>query len=105
MEMAIGAWSTARGHETGYDEESGEWVYLDDYTLADYERPCAKCRLMPTENGHDACIANLPNVEYACCGHGVEDGYIKLFDGTCVDFDVNCETDIVEYCKRMWGGE
>lgn len=27
---------------------------------------------MPTPDGHDACLGELPGVKYACCGHGVE---------------------------------
>lgn len=31
---------------------------------------CNFCDRPPTAEGHDPCIANLPGVEYACCGHG-----------------------------------
>lgn len=27
------------------------------------------CGLRRTRKGHDRCIANLPKVQYACCGH------------------------------------
>lgn len=33
---------------------------------------CPRCGLKATEDGHDPCIANLPNVDFACCGHGLE---------------------------------
>jgi len=37
-----------------------------------FEWPCKKCGAKgPTVKGHDPCIANLPGVEHACCGHGV----------------------------------
>lgn len=94
-----------RGHEIVYDLGLEKWFYLDDNTIADYDRPCVKCGELPTENGHDACIANLSNVQHACCGHGVERGYIKLLDGTAVEFDVNREDEIINYCKNIIGGD
>ncbi len=44
-------------------------------------RPCPMCGELPTPEGHDPCIANLPGVSYACCGHGVEEGYVKFATG------------------------
>jgi hypothetical protein len=50
------------------------------------KRKCPKCDLFPTEDGQDPCITNLPNVEYACCGHGVDPKniYAKFDDGTSI---------------------
>ena len=31
---------------------------------------CQHCNQEPTEDGHDACIANLPDTDHACCAHG-----------------------------------
>jgi hypothetical protein len=45
------------------------------------ERACAKCGLRRPTSGHDPCIANLPGVIFACCGHGVEQGYILFENG------------------------
>jgi hypothetical protein len=45
---------------------------------------CGQCR---TQEGHDPCIANLPGVLFACCGHGGNDAYIKFEDGRCLRFD------------------
>lgn len=42
-------------------------------------RPCKACGLRRTAEGHDPCIANLPGVQFACCGHGVHHGYV-VFD-------------------------
>jgi hypothetical protein len=42
---------------------------------------CVKCGKPRTKEGHDPCIANLPGVKYACCGHGREDGYICFENG------------------------
>lgn len=51
-----------------------------------YEKPlyhstvCVLCKRRPTTAGHDPCIANLPGVDFACCGHGGE-GYVKFSNG------------------------
>lgn len=51
----------------------------------DEGRPCAACDRRPTDDGHDACIANLPNVKNACCGHGhEEDAYAQFASGEVV---------------------
>lgn len=36
---------------------------------------------MPTKEGYDACLGRLPGVVAACCGHGVDDGYILFENG------------------------
>lgn len=56
------------------------WVHSD--IPINEERPpaCPKCRKMPTKDNHDPCIANLPNVIHACCGHGVEEPYVMFSD-------------------------
>jgi hypothetical protein len=57
------------------------WVYLDTRQLAKTPNPCPKCGELPTKKGHDHCLANLPGVKNACCGHGVEEGYIQFKNG------------------------
>ena len=61
--------------------EDGFWTsdeyYADDFSKADYDRPCIKCGEMPTKEGYDACLGHLEGVEFACCGHGIEKGYRK----------------------------
>ena len=47
------------------------------YGLVRY--PCKRCGRMPTKGGHDACLGELPGVQFACCGHGIEHGYM-VFD-------------------------
>jgi len=44
---------------------------------------CPKCGKKRSKDGHDPCIANLPGVEYACCGHGLpnKQGYITFENG------------------------
>lgn len=44
--------------------------------------PCSACGAeRPTAEGHDPCIANLPGVSYACCGHGYGHAYVTFSDG------------------------
>ena len=51
---------------------------------------CPKCEKPRTELGHDPCIANLPGVRYACCGHGgVSYAYIYFEDGHCIRMEVD----------------
>jgi hypothetical protein len=57
------------------------WRYVDTEELVDEspKRKCPKCEKNTTLDGHDPCIANLPNVQFACCGHGIQgDAYIKF---------------------------
>jgi hypothetical protein len=51
----------------------GVWKYEDGKPLSD--RPCARCGRPPV-NGMDACLGHLDGVVAACCGHGVEPGYV-----------------------------
>lgn len=44
-------------------------------------RACPKCGEKRTKDGHDPCIGNLPGVLHACCGHGVEEGYVSFASG------------------------
>lgn len=39
-------------------------------------RACPQCHKSPTPEGHDACLGTIPGVIAACCGHGVDTGYI-----------------------------
>ena len=43
---------------------------------------CKSCFQQRTEQGHDPCIANLPGVKSACCGHGETLAYCAWEDGT-----------------------
>lgn len=65
-----------RGHKTYWDDKIKGWCYLDDGSRADYERPCTQCHKLPTKEGYDACLGHIPGVKSACCGHGVEIGYV-----------------------------
>jgi len=60
-----------------YDDEDGETRYCEDGTPRSEGKPCVRCGEHATELGHDPCIANIPGAVYACCGHGIEEGYIQ----------------------------
>jgi hypothetical protein len=74
------------GHLAYWDDKD-RLRYCDNGELAAWpsERPCAKCGLLPTRWGHDPCIADLPGVRDACCGHGLG-GYIAFEDGRMICF-------------------
>lgn len=42
---------------------------------------CPACKKPRTANGHDPCIADLPGVLFACCGHGCRPGYLYFENG------------------------
>jgi hypothetical protein len=44
-------------------------------------RPCNRCGQCRTAKHHDPCIADLPGVRDACCGHGIESGYVNFVNG------------------------
>lgn len=69
--------------------DTGEAVLYDGCGGArvPQERVCPKCRLPQTADGHDPCLANLPGVRFACCGHGVEDGYVTFENGARIGGD------------------
>jgi hypothetical protein len=47
---------------------------------------CPRCHNYRTDEGHDPCIANLPGVRFACCGHGGP-GEIAFQNGVTLYFD------------------
>lgn len=78
-----GEWPTEAALDAMSDEE------LDRLIEADQEAkkiPCVECGRLPTRAGHDACIAALPGVRFACCGHrasdqGLDHCYVVFDDG------------------------
>ena len=95
--------TNCRGHWLFYDDISKEWYHgetHEKYTPElDKRLVCTKCNKLPAENGHDACMMNVPNVAFACCGHGVENqAYLKYEDGTIKNFKTTEE--ILEYIKQ-----
>lgn len=96
--------TNVRGHWLRYDEISENW-YLeetDEKYIPEMENTlvCPKCDKKPAENGHDACMMNVPNVEFACCGHGIKNtAYLKYTDGTIKRFKTT--EKILEYIKQQ----
>jgi hypothetical protein len=46
------------------------------------KRGCAACGLKRTEAyGPDPCLGYLPGVQNACCGHGIQYGYVQFENG------------------------
>ena len=67
--------SHLRGWEIYYD--GSQWRYVDNDQPIDEMRPCKKCGCVPTSEGYDACLGHIEGVMAACCGHGVEEPYVK----------------------------
>lgn len=67
-----------KGHSRGWDiyYDGKDWRYADNDKIMDDSRPCKRCGRMPTAEGYDACLGHVPGATSACCGHGVEKGYI-----------------------------
>jgi hypothetical protein len=69
------------GHEAYFNQEENQWRYTDNDQNANENRACIKCDKFPTNEGHDYCMRNLVGIINACCGHGVEEGYLQFEDG------------------------
>ena len=78
---------------TSFNIVLGHTIYVfDEYTgvLSDkngnpvdiHKLKCKKCGETETSEGHDPCLGTLPGVKAACCGHGVDEGYILFTNGT-----------------------
>lgn len=78
---------TWRGNEIVWSAFDDQWVYEYDKMPVKFnpDRPCGRCGLPNTPEGHDGCLGTLPGVMNACCGHGVEkDAYVQFGDGRIV---------------------
>lgn len=65
----------------------GKWCWADNLEpIGNTRRPCPHCGKLPTRDGEDGCLGHLPGVMHACCGHGVEDGYITFENGMELEF-------------------
>jgi hypothetical protein len=65
-----------RGHLVEYDWNKEKWLFADNGDVVDDSMSCKKCGKMPTNEGYDHCLGKLEGVKHACCGHGVEEGYV-----------------------------
>jgi hypothetical protein len=89
-----------RGHPIEYKDS--RWVFSDNgepVRGGNGERACVRCGELPTLDGHDACIANLPDVRAACCGHGVHTGYISYENGDRKQLHIKNHSD--EYRQQL----
>ena len=93
--------STQNGHKIIYNTDNNSWYY-ESGQLAIENIKCKKCGKLPTKDGHDDCISNLPGVKNACCGHGKE-GYIQFIDGTIIRgvFEVERTIEYYKSNKRL----
>ena len=77
-----------RGHlivdVTGDENFMSQDLYADDLTpYAIGSRPCPKCHAQHlSDEEPDRCWGWLDGVRFGCCGHGVEEPYVMLMDGT-----------------------
>lgn len=71
------------GHRVWYDGLRDTWLYEDTGEPVEGNiRRCNYCNEERTKEGHDPCIANLPDVVFACCGHGeVDSCYVAFSNG------------------------
>lgn len=90
----------------------GQWYYVDTREPCENERSCLTCGLTRTDKNHDPCIADLPKVRHACCGHGVESmpyggatGYVGLNDGRCIYFSGFTGEQVKELVRSALAGE
>ena len=77
--------STHNGHNIYWDSNSESWKYENGTPLSIVKK-CANCNEYPTKDGHDSCLGELPGVEFACCGHGKEEGYLTFTNGVTLRF-------------------
>jgi hypothetical protein len=75
-----------RGHPIYFTQDTQEWLYLDDNTSADIERPCVICHKFATLEGYDPCLGHIESAKSACCGHGVHQGYV-VYDDKIITLD------------------
>lgn len=73
-------YSYARGWKVYFNTADETWRYADTDEIFDDSRPCKKCGCMPTKEGYDACLGHIKGAKHACCGHGVQEGYIIYND-------------------------
>ena len=76
------ATSYNRGHLVYYDWNTENWRYSDNNEIVNNDRPCKKCGHGPTIEGYDACLGYIEDALHACCGHGVEKGYVVYANKT-----------------------
>lgn len=80
------ATSKYRGNDIEY--KNGEWFFSGTELKVEQchdTKPCGHCGKLFTNEGHDACLGELPGLMNACCGHGIEsEAYVQFLDGSCI---------------------
>ena len=69
-------WAHAQSRGWKIVWNGSKWIYEDDGTSINKQRPCIRCGKKPTPEGYDACLGKLPGVHSACCGHGIDEKFI-----------------------------
>lgn len=71
---------SGRSHIRGWPCEfkDGQWMFTDNGQPTDKNRACWRCGRKPTPEGYDACVGHIPGAASACCGHGVEEGFVIM---------------------------
>ena len=71
---------TARAHCRGWpiEHDGTQWVFGDTRRPVDPSRPCRRCGRKPTAEGYDHCLGHVAGASSACCGHGVETGFVNF---------------------------
>lgn len=73
--------SYLHGHKITFKND--RWIYSDTKEpISKNPRPCKKCGAAIKD--YDHCLGMLPGVINACCGHGVDEGYIQFENGTVI---------------------
>ena len=88
-----------------YTDEEGVTRYCDDdtSTVENWEtKPCGKCGLGYTKEGHDGCLGTLTgnddngDVINACCGHGFcKEAYVHFADLSIIEGE-----EAIEYQEK-----
>lgn len=99
---------TARSFTQGHEiiRQDDEWVYADTGESIGIPRACKFCKCFPTPEGHDACLGHIPGAVHACCGHGVEPGWVIHEDGSCDVIAVRSKEEhqkLVDWEKDIYG--
>ena len=71
--------SHMRGHPVEWSDQGWCWVWSDTKEptpMRGPERPCVLCGLTPDHGGPDPCLGFIQGASSACCGHGIDAGYI-----------------------------
>ena len=78
--MEILLYGYSRGHEI-YTENGKDWMFSDTNEPYKDNRPCIKCGVLVNEKEPDPCLGMLPDVTFACCGHGVKGQDYVVYKG------------------------